>query len=77
VALFELLVVDEVVRELIHQRAPASALRDCARRSGMRSLRAAGAALVASGRTTPDEVLRVTHADDGGSEERADAGLRL
>ncbi len=77
VALFELLVVDEAVRALIHQRAPASALRDCARRSGMRSLRAAGAALVASGRTTPDEVLRVTHADDGVSEERTDAGLRL
>ncbi len=58
--LFELLLVDEPVRELISGGATSTAIRDHARRRGMASLREAGAELVARGLTVTSEVQRVT-----------------
>ena len=58
--IFELLVVDERIRELIHDRAQAALLRQAACHAGMRTLRAEGVRAVLDGRTTPGEVLRVT-----------------
>ncbi len=59
--LFELLVIDEAMREAISTDASLDALRQQARRVGMRTLAQEGEALVAAGRTTTTEVERVIH----------------
>ncbi len=55
--------VDERVRELIRQRADASAIRRAADQAGLTALRDDGAAKVLAGTTTAEEVLRVTRQD--------------
>ncbi len=58
--IFELLDVDEEIRaEVLHHRGSGE-IRRLARERGMRPLRADGWRQVAAGRTTPEEVLRVT-----------------
>lgn len=57
--LFELLVIDEQIRELVATNAPLARLREAARQGGMRTLQEDGERLVAAGRTTVDEVRRV------------------
>jgi general secretion pathway protein E len=57
---YELMVADEQVRELIHQRAPESELWSVAQAKGLRSMREDGERLVAQGVTSLEEVLRVT-----------------
>lgn len=65
VGLFELLAVDESIRGQVNARATASAIKQRASDSGMRTLRDDGVAKVLEGRTTIDEVLRVTmHSSD-------------
>jgi general secretion pathway protein E len=59
VGLFELLVVDDAVKDAIAGAAPRAALRDIARRAGMITLRESGWQKVQAGVTTVDEVLRV------------------
>ncbi len=59
-AICELLVVDETVRNLIHERAQASRIRSAAVAGGMRTLRRDGVRRILAGQTTPAEVLRVT-----------------
>lgn len=56
----ELFVVDERVRALIHEGQGEPALREAARRAGMRNLREDGQRWVDSGVTTLEEILRVT-----------------
>jgi general secretion pathway protein E len=58
--IYELLLVDDVIRPLILQRADASTLRQQAIGQGMRTLAADGWGKVAQGLTTVEEVLRVT-----------------
>jgi general secretion pathway protein E len=58
--IFELLVLDDAQRALIHARASEAALRDAARARGMLGMREDGARLVQSGVTSPQELLRVT-----------------
>ena len=60
VGIFELLNVDDAVRDGIQSRANATDIRDRAVRAGMRSLRDDGLLKIASGMTTPGEVQRVT-----------------
>ncbi len=60
--IFELLVVDEPIRELVMARASAGTITAKAAEGGMRSLLSAGAVKVKNGQTTPAEVLRVVHA---------------
>ncbi|MFO1284942.1 MAG: ATPase, T2SS/T4P/T4SS family, partial [Burkholderiales bacterium] len=57
---YELLVVDEAMRRLIHGGAGELALREAARHAGMRSLRADGARWLADGTTSLAELVRVT-----------------
>lgn len=57
---FELLTVNESVRDAIQARANASEVRAAAFAGGMRLLRSDGAQKVLAGRTTVDEVERVT-----------------
>jgi general secretion pathway protein E len=63
--IYELLVIDEAIRELIASRAPVAQLRDAARARGMVTLHDAGWRLVEAGRTTAEEIARV--AGDGRS----------
>ncbi|WP_454006803.1 type II secretion system ATPase GspE [Alcaligenes sp. Marseille-Q7550] len=59
----ELFVVHEDIRQLIHVGGEEPALREAARRHGMRSMREDGQRWVRAGVTTADEVLRVTRDD--------------
>jgi general secretion pathway protein E len=58
---FELLIVDDAIRSLVLQRAEAAAVRRSAVSAGMATLRQDGVCKLLAGRTTVDEVLRVTH----------------
>jgi general secretion pathway protein E/type IV pilus assembly protein PilB len=60
VGIFELLVTTEKVRQLTHDRASTWTVGQEAIREGMRTLRIDGWRKVLSGRTTIDEVVRVT-----------------
>lgn len=60
--IFELLTLDEELREVVNSRAPASRLRGAAVAKGMRTLQDEGRRLVSEGVTRMDEVLRVVHA---------------
>jgi general secretion pathway protein E len=60
VAIAEILVMDDALRELIVNKASILSLKAEARRGGTRLLRDAALDLARSGRTTLDEVLRVT-----------------
>jgi general secretion pathway protein E/type IV pilus assembly protein PilB len=61
--LFELLVVNEELRNLIYERAPAARLRARARAGGLRTLREDGARKVTAGLTTVGEVVSITLGD--------------
>jgi general secretion pathway protein E len=58
--IFELLVVDDAVRDQVQRQANASKIRQVAIERGMRLLRDDGIAKVFDGQTTLGEVLRVT-----------------
>jgi general secretion pathway protein E len=58
--IFELLVADETVQSLIHNRAPESQLFVAAERGGLRSMREDGERLVQAGISSRAELLRVT-----------------
>ncbi|MCA9236951.1 MAG: Flp pilus assembly complex ATPase component TadA, partial [Planctomycetales bacterium] len=60
VGVYELLKVDEAIRQQVQTRANATAIRDEAVGAGMRLLRDDGLQKIAAGMTTPSEVLRVT-----------------
>src|SRR5580704_3647200 len=60
VGIFELMELDDGIRQLIMKNQDAVAITNAARRIGMRNLREDGWAKVASGLTTADEVMRVT-----------------
>ncbi|MDR3710008.1 MAG: ATPase, T2SS/T4P/T4SS family [Capsulimonadaceae bacterium] len=57
--LYELLKMNDEIRELVVRRAPALEVRDAARASGMKELREDGLWKVLQGMTTPEEVMRV------------------
>ena len=61
--IYELMVIDEEVREMIHQRQTAGHIKQKAIEKGLQSLRMDGARKVMAGVTTIAEVLRVTQAD--------------
>ena len=61
--LYELLIVDDAVRDQIMHRTGASMIKREAVNHGMRTLRMDGAEKVKRGQTTVDEVLRVTQMD--------------
>jgi type II secretion system protein E len=61
--IYELLMVDEDVRQLIMQKAPAEAVKQRLLQAGWKTMRQDGWQKVAAGMTTPEEVLRVTMED--------------
>ena len=62
--LFEILVMDDDIRELVMKQASTSILRQEARKRGMRTLREAGLMAIYNGETTIDEVVRETMTDE-------------
>ncbi|HXY21482.1 MAG TPA: GspE/PulE family protein, partial [Burkholderiaceae bacterium] len=62
-AIAEILVLDDALREAIGVRSSMTAVKRAARERGMRSIRSVGLDLVADGRTTVDELDRVTFAE--------------
>lgn len=58
--IYELLVIDDSIRELILQKTTAQIICDQARKKGMRTLREDGWDKVVKGITTVEEILRVT-----------------
>ena len=58
--IYELLPVDEQVRDLLLQNKDAASIKASAVRKGMKTLRDAGLAMALSGETSIEEVLRVT-----------------
>lgn len=60
VAIYEMVLVSDAIRDAIHEGKSLPALRKLARKEGMLLLRQDGARHVAAGLTTVDEVLRVT-----------------
>ena len=58
--LFEFMIVEEEARELILRSASAGEIRKAAMQRGMKTLRMDGLRHVGTGRTTLQEVLRVT-----------------
>lgn len=59
-AVFEMMTLDDDLRQLILSNCSSRTIFDAARRTGLRTLNEDGWRLVADGVTTPDEVLRVT-----------------
>ncbi len=63
VGLYELLVTNDKIRHLAGERVPSQELKRAAMEAGMRTLRQDGWQKVLRGKTTIDEVMRVTGAD--------------
>lgn len=61
---FELLVVNEPLRDLIMRRAPSTVIRQQALEGGMGSMLADGLAKAAAGITSVEEVLRVVYTEE-------------
>lgn len=63
-ALFEIMSMDDEMRDLVIQDASTAILRKHARKKGMRTLRESGLLAIYEGLTTVDEVLRETIEDE-------------
>jgi type IV pilus assembly protein PilB len=63
-AIFEILTMDDELRDMIMKNASTNALRAYARKRGMRTLRESGLLAIYEGQTTIDEVVRETIAED-------------
>jgi type IV pilus assembly protein PilB len=62
--LFELLVMNDTIRDLVANNASTDAIRQAARKAGMKTLREAGLQALFSGITTIEEVVRETVIED-------------
>jgi type II secretory ATPase GspE/PulE/Tfp pilus assembly ATPase PilB-like protein len=63
-AIYEILIVNEDIKELILHKAPAYQIKKKAQESGFITLREAGIEKVRLGITTPEEVMRVTEMEE-------------
>jgi type IV pilus assembly protein PilB len=73
VGVYEVMEVTPPIRQMIHDNRPAHDIREKLRESGSLTLRDEGVLLAMEGKTSLEEVLRVTHTDDveaGDSHER-------
>jgi len=62
-AIYEMLVVDDVIRELINKNADSNAIKKAAKQQGMRTLREDAARKALSGASSLSEAIRVTQED--------------
>jgi len=63
IGIFELMAVDDSLRELIAKSRPTAEIRQATKKSGMKTLQQDGYDKVLKGITTLDEVLRVTYVE--------------
>ena len=63
-AIYEILVIDEAIKELISKKTTSNQIKKAALSKGMRTLRQDGWQKVISGLTTPEEVMKVTSAEE-------------
>jgi len=63
-AIHEILVVDKIIRELMAKKVSSDELREKAVDRGMKTLRLCGWKKVIDGLTTPEEIFRVTQAEE-------------
>ncbi len=61
--IFELLVLDEQIRQLAHEHTPSTVIREAARKKGMITLKEHAKEKVLNGLTTFQELVRVTQSD--------------
>ena len=59
-AIYEIMVLDDELRQIIMERASTSVLREAARKRGMRTLRETGLLVIYDGQTTIEEVVSQT-----------------
>jgi type II secretory ATPase GspE/PulE/Tfp pilus assembly ATPase PilB-like protein len=62
-AIFEMIELNNEIRELAFSKAPTTELRKACRAGGMRTLRDDGILKVFNGITTPAEVVRITQSE--------------
>jgi type IV pilus assembly protein PilB len=62
--LFEIMIMDDEIRELVMQDSSTQVLRAESRKRGMRTLREAGLLALFDGATTIDEVVQETMTDE-------------
>jgi type IV pilus assembly protein PilB len=67
--IYEVMEITPELRRLIHKGTPSHILREQFRKQGGRTLREEGILTAIEGLSSLDEVLRVTHTDDGASDE--------
>jgi len=60
IGIYELMKIDDVIRELLLQDKDSTTIKQAAMRQGMQNLRAAGLTKALAGETTLEEILRVT-----------------
>ncbi|MFH0771459.1 MAG: ATPase, T2SS/T4P/T4SS family [Candidatus Omnitrophota bacterium] len=61
IGIFELLISNDEIREMIVRKAPSPEIRETARKGGMRLLREDGLIKALKGVTTMSEIVRITH----------------
>ncbi len=66
-AIFELMIMDDTMRELIMKRSSTNVLREAGRKRGMRTLRESGLLSIFDGQTTIEEVVAQTIYEDSES----------
>ena len=59
-AIFELMLLNDRIEELVSRKAPLAEIRAEARKAGMRTLEESGYRKVNSGETSMEEIIRVT-----------------
>jgi type II secretory ATPase GspE/PulE/Tfp pilus assembly ATPase PilB-like protein len=64
-AIFELLLMDDPIRNLLLSRPSNEDIKRLAAKNGMKTLRERGIDKLKSGMTTPEEILRVTQETEG------------
>jgi type II secretory ATPase GspE/PulE/Tfp pilus assembly ATPase PilB-like protein len=69
-AIYEILLIDEQIKDLILKKTPSSQIKKLAVSRGMRTLRQDGWQKTISGLTTPEEVMKVTSIEDYAETEK-------
>ncbi|HQP10508.1 MAG TPA: ATPase, T2SS/T4P/T4SS family [Candidatus Omnitrophota bacterium] len=72
-AIYEILLVDDVIKEMILKRTSSGQIKDVAVARGMHTLRQDGWRKVLDGVTTPEEVIELTEVEDEKKQEPAPA----
>ena len=71
--IYEVMEVTTELRRMIHRAAPSHEMREELRRHGCRALREEGVLMALEGRSSLDEILRVTHNEDASAAPAAPA----